>query len=204
MACALPTPTTDEPLDELDVILSQTSSEELRSILDSESAFSDTDPAFSDTDPAFSLATPTCFNPAPPSERFAAPKTEEEVKTARENAIPKNTRSSTTWAVNVWKEWTVNLHQQLPSFQCPPHIMLCSPPQLSYWLSRFVLEVRRQNGEHHPPQTLYSMCCGLLRYVREVKPEINIFKDPQYADFQRTLDAEMKRLRSTGLGVKPK
>ena len=50
----------------------------------------------------------------------------------------------------------------------------------------------------------YSMCCGLLRYVREVKPEINIFKDPQYADFQRTLDAEMNRLRSTGLGVKPK
>ena len=82
--------------------------------------------------------------------------------------------------------------------------MLCSPPQLSYWLSRFVLEVRRQDGRDYPPQTLYSMCCGLLRYVREVKPEINIFKDPQYADFQRTLDAEMKRLISTGLGVKPK
>ena len=96
------------------------------------------------------------------------------------------------------------MHQQLPSFQCPPHIMLCSPPQLSYWLSRFVLEVRRQDGEHYPPQTLYSMCCGLLRYVREVKPEINIFKDPQYADFQRRLHAEMKRLTSTGLGVKPK
>ena len=35
-----------------------------------------------------------------------------------------------------------------------------------------------------------------------MKPELNLLKDPQFSRFQRTLDAEMKRLRSTGLGVK--
>lgn len=54
----------------------------------------------------------------------------------------------------------------------------------------------------YPPSTLYSICCGLQRYIRDVKPDLNLLKDPQFSRFQRTLDAEMKRLRSTGLEVK--
>ena len=50
--------------------------------------------------------------------------------------------------------------------------------------------------------TIYSICACLLRYIRERRPEINIFKDHQYAGFQKTLDVEMKRLRSLGLDVK--
>ena len=52
----------------------------------------------------------------------------------------------------------------------------------------------------------YSVCTGLLRYIRETRPEteINIFKDPAFSGFQRILDGEMKRLRSLGLGVKRK
>ena len=41
-----------------------------------------------------------------------------------------------------------------------------------------------------------------MRFIRETRPEINIFKDPTFAGFQRTLDSEMKRIRSLGLGVK--
>ena len=36
--------------------------------------------------------------------------------------------------------------------------------------------------------------------IRQDRPEINIFKSPT----QRALDGEMKRLRSTGLGVAKK
>ena len=53
------------------------------------------------------------------------------------------------------------------------------------WLSKFVL---KENGEAYPPDTLYV---GLLRHIRERRPEINIF-----------IDGEMKRLRSAGIGVK--
>ena len=67
-----------------------------------------------------------------------------------------------------------------------------------------MLEIRKANGEQYPPDTLYSVCTGLLRYIRETRPEINIFKDPAFSGFQRTLDGEMKRLRSLGLGVKRK
>ena len=53
-----------------------------------------------------------------------------------------------------------------------------------------------------PIPSIYSLCCGLLRYIRERKPELNIFKDPSFNGFQKTLDSEMKRLTSLGVGVK--
>ena len=50
---------------------------------------------------------------------------------------------------------------------CPPHILLCQPGELNQWLCKFALEIRRKDGQQYPPQTLYSICCGLLRYVRD-------------------------------------
>ena len=82
--------------------------------------------------------------------------------------------------------------------------MLTQPKELDYWLSKFVLEVRKANGDCYPPETLHNMCSGLLRYIRQDRPEINIFKSPTFSGFQRALDGEMKRLRSTGLGVRKK
>ena len=87
---------------------------------------------------------------------------------------------------------------------CPPHLVIYTDYQLDYWISKFILEVRRVDGQTYPPNSLYSICCGLMRFIREVRPEINFFKDPQFAGLQTTLDSEMKRLRSQGVGVKRK
>ena len=55
-----------------------------------------------------------------------------------------------------------------------------------------VLEASKTSGDCYPPDTLYSICSGLQR-----RPEINICKSPTFAGFQKTLDGEMKRSRST-------
>ena len=36
------------------------------------------------------------------------------------------------------------------------------------------------------------------------KPELDVFKDTEFADFRGSLDAEMKRLQSSGIGSKRK
>ena len=59
-----------------------------------------------------------------------------------------------------------------------------------------VLEVRRKDGKPYPPNTLHLLCCGILRYLREVKPALDICKNPEFASFRKTLDAEMKRLKA--------
>ena len=137
------------------------------------------------------------------SGRFASPVGDKEIKLAQETSVPTNTKKSTTWAVKVWKDWSSNRRVVSPS-DWPPHLFLCSTWELNRWLSRFILEVRRQDGKNYPPNTLYQLCCGVMRYVREVKPDLDIFKEPTFADFRKTLDAEMKRLRSLGHGTRVK
>ena len=141
--------------------------------------------------------------PRPSSSRFASPITDGELEKAKKSAVPKNTSKSTNWAVKIWRDWSVCRQKACSRLaEYPTHLLITQPKELDYWLSKFVLEVRKENGDHYPPDTLYSICSGLLRYIRQNRPEINIFKSPTFTGFQRTLDGEMKRLRSTGLGVK--
>ena len=73
--------------------------------------------------------------------------------------------------------------------------------QLQHWLCRFILEVRKKDGNPFPPNTLHHIACGIMRYLRiNGKPGIDIFKDKEFARFRTVLDSEMKRLQSSGLG----
>lgn len=142
------------------------------------------------------------------TERFRSPVTEQEVKAVQKAAVPQNTQKSTNWALSVWKEWSQSRWSRFPTqpLQCPGHLyILCyAPAQLDYWLSRFVLEARRKDGKMYPPNTLHQLVCGILRYARELKPDLDFFKDREFAGFRLTLDAEMKNLRAQGLGTSPK
>ena len=70
-----------------------------------------------------------------------------------------------------------------------------------------VVEVRKKKdpGSVYPPNTLYQLCCGLQRHMRENdRPDLNVFTDPAFKHFQDCLDAEMKRLTGMGVGSKVK
>ena len=74
---------------------------------------------------------------------------------------------------------------------------------IQYWMSRFILEVRKKDGSEYPPNTLHHICCGILHHLRESgRPDIDIFKDTLFADFRATLDSEMKWLQSLGIIAK--
>ena len=139
--------------------------------------------------------------------RFAGPKSNKELQEARQNAMSKNTVKSTNWAVN-FEEWTTHRREVCGPMDCPPHLVICTDYQLDYWISKFISEVRKVDGQTYPPNSLYSICCGLMRFIREleVRPtcKINFFKDLQFVGLQTTLDSEMKRLCSQGVGVKQK
>ena len=82
--------------------------------------------------------------------------------------------------------------------------------ELQQLLSKFTLEVRKVTGEPYPPNTLHHIICGLLRFFlrQNGKPEIDFFRDKEFAEFRIVLDSEMKRLRrervcSRGRKAKP-
>ena len=74
---------------------------------------------------------------------------------------------------------------------------------MQYWLSCFVLEVQKKDGSIYPANTLHHLCCGVMWYLRECgRHELDLFKDPAFTEFRDTLDAEMKRIQSLGIGTK--
>ena len=111
----------------------------------------------------------------------------------------------TDWCFSIWEEWQ-NYRSETTKTPIAP-IILLDKVGLNYWLSRFILEVKKKGDppREFPPNTLHHICCGLQRYLRwNGKPDTDFFSDPAFSDFKTSLDAEMKRLQSTGIGSKQK
>jgi len=131
---------------------------------------------------------------------FAPPMSDSEVQQAKKFAVPRRTQKDTLWCISLWKEWSEARNSRVEE-QIPSDICKLSNHLLQHWLSRFVLEVRKKYGMEYPPDTLYHIVCGIMRFLRQNgKPEVEFFKGQLYADFQSTLDAEMKRLKQAGIG----
>ncbi|PFX15305.1 Zinc finger MYM-type protein 3 [Stylophora pistillata] len=137
---------------------------------------------------------------------------DEELEKRKESRIPPNTRINTSWAVRAWSEWALERNGMiaikgetgitLPEVN-PDILNITHNEEVNYWLSKFVVEVRKKKdpGTFYPPNTLYQLCCGLQRYMRDNgRPELNFFTDTSFKHFQDCLDAEMKRLTAMGIG----
>ncbi len=147
------------------------------------------------------------YNLEPSTKRqkrtFAPRKNEDEVMKAKLSAIPSKTMADTNYGVNVWQQWCAHISTEYGEEVIP--LKEISTQELSTKLSLFVFEVRKQNGEEFPPNSLLHLVAGIQRYIRiEGRPSIDFFKDSQFSEFRMCLDAEMKRLRNSGLGSKTK
>ena len=131
---------------------------------------------------------------------FADPKTDKEIDSIV-SSVPKKTRDDTNYCIRIWNEWT-SFRQQTCS-KVVSAIETLSKSELQYWLQRFVLEVRKRGGTEFPPNSLHHNCSGLMRHLRQNgQHTLDFYKDPEFALFHATLDAEMKRLQGKGQGSK--
>ena len=70
---------------------------------------------------------------------------------------------------------------------------------LTFWLERFMLEVRNKHGNKYSPNGLHQIIVGIMRHVRAIAaPTIDFLKDGAFGNFRKTLNGEMKRLTETG------
>lgn len=88
--------------------------------------------------------------------------------------IPANTQRSTQFALNLWKDWSEYRKQQGEKHALVAlHLMI--EERLNYWMCKFVMVVRRKDGNEYPPNSLYQIRCGIMRHVKHYCPSINIF-----------------------------
>ena len=106
-----------------------------------------------------------------------------DVKEAQHAKVPANTRKQTNWSVNVWKEWSDHHWKLIALLNCSLIFSKATMGAQPLIVHRFVLEVRRKDGNEYTPNTLHQLCCGILRYnMREIEPKFNIFKQPRLSD----------------------
>ena len=151
-----------------------------------------------------SRSSPTFHTPPPTlTSRFALPKSDAEIENARKKGIPQTTQRDTLYCTAIWKSWR-EYRNATSTVKIPPLCEL-APTELAHWLTRFILEVRRKDGSLYTPNSLHHITCGLMRHIRQSgKPQVDFFKDPEFATFRSSLDAEMKRLQAQGIGSKKK
>jgi len=126
-------------------------------------------------------------------------KTDAEIQLARVQGIPKKTQEDTKYCVGLWDAWR-RYRLETTADTIKP-IAELNRTELQHWLTRFTLEVRKKDGGEFPPSSLHHICCGLMRYLRlNGQPSIDFFSDSDFVDFKASLDAEMKRLQSEGIG----
>ena len=103
--------------------------------------------------------------------RFDHIATSAEIEKRLVDRIPAKTLNQNAWAIKVWKEWAIWRNTlSLPYLQkivtVPVCIETCSKEELGFWLTRFVLEVKRQDNKPYPFNTLYNICAALQRHLR--------------------------------------
>ena len=102
--------------------------------------------------------------------------------------------------MKVWKEWALARNTWLLSDEQPFSTSFCklTVSEMDFWLSMFILEVHKKNGDPYPPNTLYQLICGLQRQLREHgHADIKLLDNPSLHGFRSTLDGEMKCLNGT-------
>jgi hypothetical protein len=121
-----------------------------------------------------------------------------------ESRVPRRTRENTSWEIGIWREWATFRLQNLTSEDSTDSqtllsdISKMSDESIAFWLQRFVLEVRRADGEHYCPDSLYQLCCGLQRALRNADHDVNCFEQFTFSHFRSVLDGQLKRLNATG------
>ena len=145
------------------------------------------------------------------ASRFVEPVSDADEASLCATAIPSNSKAATDWGIRVWNDWakcrpkpTADSDGIVP---LTTPLLEIPPVDLSYWLRKFVLEIRKRDGSEYPPKSIYALVCCFKRYfehhgIHGVNP-LNL-NDARFGDFRGTLDAEMKRLHGKGLGTTTK
>ena len=108
------------------------------------------------------------------------PKSADEERQMLENAVPKSTRCVNKWDMKIYSEWQGTRQNQKASNEQNNSavdtsniqdldVNLCSmsAESVNFWLTKFVMEVCKENGECYPPRTLYCICCGIQRHLSD-------------------------------------
>lgn len=73
--------------------------------------------------------------------------------------------------------------------------------ELNFCISRFICEIRKQDGEEYPPKNVYEIVICLQLYLCTQGQNYKFLDDDDFCQLRNTLDNIMKDKTSKGLGM---
>ena len=93
-----------------------------------------------------------------------------------EGFIPANTEANTEWAVRNFQSWAEWRCTAQPIDPVPRDILTCGDVFLiNKWLSLYVIETRKKNGDRYPCSTLNLLLCEYVNMPFVFKQKLIIF-----------------------------
>ena len=142
---------------------------------------------------------------AKPEDRFSEITSDEALAKISKGYIPPNTEKNTAWSMRVFEQWQEARKARgnaVPQILQKPYD--CTA--LSHWLALFVTEVRKADGGKYPPNSVYQILCGILRFMRKQDPFVPNFldqKDGRFHELHGTCESVFRELRQDGVGANP-
>ena len=97
--------------------------------------------------------------------------TEKDVNKVIADTKSKNTAFNTKWALGVFEQWRAERNTDGDNV---PSLSNMSKNELNCALARFVVACRKSDKSEFPPNSLYQICCGISRFLKEKDPNVNI------------------------------
>jgi hypothetical protein len=121
----------------------------------------------------------------------------------------KRTDTKIRWALNRYLLWW---NHRTSEPDCDPQIKatnleFCDDLQgkktaVCYTLQRFITEIKKQDGNDYPGQSLYELVIMLQFQLEKKKMYWKLFDDPEFVDLRHTVDYVMRQRSQRGLGKK--
>ena len=129
------------------------------------------------------------------ANRFASI-SDEEVKEFAEKRENENTKKRTFYDIKVFKEYFDACDEKR-------EIGDITPVELQEIIKKFVLAVRKKNGEEYEPSSLRAFIQSIDRHLRKNNYGFSVLNDKEFHEVQDILKKKQKQLKSIGKGNRP-
>ena len=129
------------------------------------------------------------------ASRFASI-SDEEVKEFAKKLEYENTKKKTLYDIKVSKEY-------LDACDEKREIEDITPVELQEIIKKFVLAVRKKNGEEYEPSSVRAFIQSIDRHLRKNNYGFSVLNDKEFPEVQDILKKKQKQLKSIGKGNRP-
>lgn len=140
------------------------------------------------------------------SKQFTSPIADSTLKDNQINSTPRGTVTRNKWAISLYEKWQkqrIVTKGDDENFNLPSKEELKNAEKcvINYWFAKFIYEVRRQDGNRYPRNTLVSMVAGLNAHFLCNGRSLSLFKDEEFNHFREILDLACKESTKDGIGI---